>query len=426
MLMERKKHKVLIVEDTRSISQVIQHSITTQLHIDVDSAQTMAEAKEILDAESEKYFAAILDLNLPDAPDGEIVDYVLSKDVPPIILTGSLCDDLHDEMMEKSIIDYVVKRNLNEIEYVLDTIKRIWDNINRKVLIVDDSKSSRMLMRSLLERHYYNVLEASEGTEALEILDNHDDIILVITDYNMPKMDGMELCARIREKYSRNKLAVIALSTTGSGKVSVKLLKSGANDFMTRPYLHEEFYCRVNQNIDSVVSYRKIFDAANEDFLTGLFNRKYFFEIGEKLFQNAKREHISLTVAVVDIDHFKNINDTYGHHVGDLALIHFASIFSDMFREADVIARTGGEEFCLIGVNLSKDDAKQMFERFRVAIEQKPLLTEDLTIPMTVSVGFTMELSDSLDHMINVADSALYLAKKGGRNRIIDASNKSN
>jgi diguanylate cyclase (GGDEF)-like protein len=418
--MNRPANKVLIVEDSPTINELLTHNIVAQLHIDVESASSLQEAKQILDKHNDKFFVAILDLNLPDAPHGEIVDYVLSMGVPPIILTSNISDGLHDEMMDKHIIDYVIKRNLNEIEYVIELVERLSYNFERKILLVDDSKSSRQVMKTLLQRHYFNVLEASDGNEALHLLDEHDDIIMMITDYNMPAMNGMELTTKVRGKYSRHELAIIGISALGSGTVSIKFLKSGANDFISRPFLHEEFYCRINQNIDAVVNYNTLRTAADCDYLTGLFNRKYIFNnIGEKLFQNAKRNNINLTVAMIDIDFFKRINDTHGHHTGDMALKHIASIFTEQLRESDVIARIGGEEFCLLCVNIDNSKAEKLFERFRQAVMENPLVLEDLTVSMTVSIGYTMELPDSLDHMVKDADSALYDAKEGGRNKVV-------
>lgn len=417
--MYQSANKVLIVEDSRAINKMLAHHIATQLHIDVESAVSMQEAKQILDEQSEQFFVAILDLNLPDAPNGEVVDVVLDLGIPPIILTGSMCDDLHDEMLEKPIVDYVIKRNLNEIEYVIETVQRLRENRDRKVLVVDDSRSSRQLLSSLLQRHYLEVLEACDGVEALDVLSENDDILLMVTDYNMPRMDGMELITKVREKKSRHELAIIGISTSGSGTVSIKLLKSGANDFITRPFMHEEFYCRINQNIDAVASYCKLRDAADRDFLTGLFNRKYLFNTGNKLFQNAQRKNISLTVAMIDIDFFKKINDSHGHHVGDMALKHVASIFTQQLRQADVITRFGGEEFCMLCVNVSGSSAEVLFTRFRETIADTPLVVGDLVVPMTVSIGYSMALTDSLDHMISDADAALYDAKGGGRNRVV-------
>jgi len=250
--------KVLVVEDSRSLNDLISRSIYSQLGIEVDSAKSVDEAIDFMAASAGSYIAALVDLNLPDAPNGECVDVAITFGVRPIIITASLSDDIHDEMLEKPIIDYVIKRNINEVQYVIDIVKRLKENFDRKVLVVDDSKTSRALIKSLLERHYLNVDTASTGFEALDLLSTNRDYDLVITDFNMPKMNGAELIAKIRNDFSRNELAIIGISSLGSGSVSIQLLKSGANDFISRPFLHEEFYCRVNQNIDTVSYYNEL------------------------------------------------------------------------------------------------------------------------------------------------------------------------
>jgi len=417
--MKKTAKKVLIVEDSKSINIMLVQSITSQLHIDVESALSLAEAKDLIDKNKDNFFVAVVDLNLPDASDGEIVDLVLENSIPPIILTGSMSDSLHKEMLEKPIIDYVVKRNLNEFEYVIETIKRLRDNQNRKILVVDDSRSSRDLIASLLQRHNLTILKAADGVEALDVIGQNKDMLMVVTDFNMPKMDGMELTSKIRESYSRSELAIIGISTAGDGTTSVNLLKSGANDFITRPFLHEEFFCRINQNIDVIVNYRLLKESSEKDFLTGLYNRKYFFFAGEKLFQNAKRKNLTLMVSMIDIDFFKKINDTYGHHIGDLAIQHVSAMFSKRVRDSDIVSRFGGEEFCVLCTNINDLDALKLLEAIRKSIEETPLIAEGLTIEIKVSIGFTIKLTDSLDGMVNDADAALYTAKESGRNQVV-------
>jgi len=257
--------KVLVIEDSRAVNVLLSKTIPDQLGLEVDSVTSLRDAIKLLSTQTTNYITAIVDLNLPDAPNGEVVEALITFGVRPIILTASHSDDMHDEMLEKPIIDYVVKRNLNEIQYVIDMIKRLKDNFDRKVLVVDDSKSSRLLISSLLERHYLNVDTAATGAEALDLLDINQNYDLVITDFNMPEMDGTELIAKIRNRYSRNELPIIGISSLGSGTISVQLLKAGANDFISRPFLHEEFYCRVNQNIDAASFYNTL---KNKEALT--------------------------------------------------------------------------------------------------------------------------------------------------------------
>jgi len=143
------------------------------------------------------------------------------------------------------------------------------------------------------------------------------------------------------------------------------------------------------------------------------------FDTGKKLFQNAQRKNIKLSAAMIDIDLFKRVNDTYGHQVGDLALIHIADILKQELREGDILARMGGEEFCVLCVNLELNNAEVVFERIRKTIEESPLLYNDLSLPITVSIGYNDLLEDSLDHLIDLADNALYKAKEGGRNKVV-------
>jgi len=413
-----REKKILVVEDTRSINDMLVSSLQQQLGIEVEAAFSMAEAQEIVEENPKPYFLAILDLNLPDAPNGEVVDYILEKKIPCIVLTGNQKADLQNSILNRGAIDFINKGNLNEIQYVIDSAHRLYENFHRKVLVVDDSEVSLMLLTTLLEKQNLKVLEAKDGVQALKLLDVHKDVCLVVTDYNMPKMDGMELIYNIRKDYSRDEMAVIGISSTDDHSVSVKLLKSGANDFIARPFAHEEFYCRINQNIDAIANYKKLKDATIKDFLTGLFNRKYIFETGAKLFNNAQRDNIKLTTAMLDIDFFKKINDTHGHHIGDLALKHVSDLLFETLREGDILARMGGEEFCILCINLDEENATTLFERIRKKIADNPLLTGKLTIPITISIGYTSTVGESLDQMINNADAALYTAKETGRNKI--------
>lgn len=416
--MSFREKKILVVEDSRSINDMLTSNLKQQLGIDVASAFTMAEAQNIVDQNPKPYFLAILDLNLPDAPNGEVVEYILEKQIPCIVLTGNREQDIQNTMINKGVIDFINKGNLNEIQYVIDSARRLYENFDRKVLAVDDSEVSLMLLSTLLERQNLKVLEAKDGVQALKLLKVHKDISLVVTDYNMPKMDGMELIYNIRKEYTRDEMAVIGISSTDDHSVSVKLLKSGANDFIARPFAHEEFNCRINQNIDAIVNYKKLKDATIKDFLTGLFNRKYIFETGAKLFNNAQRDNIKLTTSMIDIDFFKKINDTHGHHIGDLALKHVSNLLFEALREGDILARMGGEEFCILCINLDKENAAILFERIRKKIEDNPLITGELTIPITVSIGYTSTVGNTLEQMINDSDAALYRAKETGRNKV--------
>ena len=417
--MPHRTKKILVVEDNRAINEMLVSSLQQELNIDIESADTMAKAKTIVEAQPKSFFLAILDLNLPDAHNGEIVDYMLDIGIPSVVLTGDKDTETEEAILNKGVIEFVSKNNPHAIRYIIESSRRLLENFNRKVLVVDDSDVARMLIVALLEKQNLKVLEAINGVQALKLLKIHKDIDLIVTDYNMPKMDGIELIQNIRMEYGRDEIGVIGISASNDNVVAVKLLKSGANDFIARPFSHEEFNCRINQNIDALANYKKLRLASTTDFMTGLFNRKHLFDTGKKLFQNAQRKNIKLSAAMIDIDLFKRVNDTYGHQVGDLALIHIADILKQELREGDILARMGGEEFCVLCVNLELNNAEVVFERIRKTIEESPLLYNDLSLPITVSIGYNDLLEDSLDHLIDLADNALYKAKEGGRNKVV-------
>ena len=161
----------------------------------------------------------------------------------------------------------------------------------------------------------------------------------------------------------------------------------------------------------------QIKDMANKDFLTNLYNRRYVYEISGLLYENAKRENLKLAVIMIDIDHFKKINDTYGHKAGDFILISIAEIFRNNIRKSDTASRIGGEEFCLL-LNVKKTtEAYTIMEKIRKTVETNSFIFENKTIPVTISSGITTELENSFDDMIKRADMMLYKAKENGRNQ---------
>ncbi|MFZ5425473.1 MAG: diguanylate cyclase [Thermodesulfobacteriota bacterium] len=409
---------VLIVEDSKTFGALLVRLVERETGREAVWVKSHEECRATLESGERSFDAALLDLNLPDAPDGQVVDLVLSHAVPSIVFTGELSDDLRDVIWSKHIVDYVLKESLHNLEYVATLLKRILRNKGLRTLVVDDSKMARNHASALLTAHGYDVVEASNGGEALYIIEKDPEIRLVLTDFNMPDMDGARLTKAIREVTRRESLFIIGMSSQGSYLTSVAMLKSGANDFITRPFQAEEFYCRISQNVDMLNMIEDLTGMANRDFLTGLHNRKYLFESGRQLLANQLRGNLSLTAAIMDIDHFKKINDTHGHDAGDAVLRHFASLLRERFRESDVIARFGGEEFCVLSVNMDPARAFGVFDAFRRDVADKPLNHHGSVISCTVSIGVHTGRVSTFEALLKAADDLLYKAKQEGRNRV--------
>ena len=410
--------KVLIVEDSISMLYFEDNEIKREFGFETILARTKREAIEAIEKEKDSIFVALLDLNLPDAMNGEIVDAVLEYDIPSIVFSATFSDKLRAELISKGIVDYVLKGRQSNFDYVLKLINRIYNNRDIKVLVVDDSITQRSQIKYILEKYCFNVIEAKDGLEAFKIFERNSDIRLIITDHNMPNMTGMELVEKVRFNTPQSRLAIIAVSSSANHILTVEFLKKGANDFLVKPFTNEELICRVNQNIDMLEYIDIIKKSSITDFLTGLFNRKYFFEQGDTLFKKLKSQNREGAIAMVDIDFFKKVNDTYGHDVGDLAIKHIATILKDNFRSSDILARFGGEEFCVIVPNLTQKNVYNFFDRIREKIEDSIIKTDSENLKVTVSIGVTSSLDATLEDSIKEADERLYLAKQNGRNRV--------
>jgi diguanylate cyclase (GGDEF)-like protein len=415
--------KVLIVEDSKVFARILIRKIEDELFFDVCWASNFEEARYLLDEnpDNNTYFAALLDLHLPDAEDGRIVDYVIAKGIPSIVFTGDVEPEVRDRIWAKKVVDYVAKESPDSLDYLCSLVRRISLNKFVEILVVDDSSTVRHHLVRLLTAHEFRVHEAGDAASALAMLESHPDIRMVIADYFMPGMDGVELTRRIRRKHRKDELIVIGISAYGDTILSARFIKNGANDFLNKPFSSEEFYCRITQNLEMLEYIQKLRETSIRDPLTGLFNRRHFFEAAKDLHARLVRGKISMTMAMIDIDHFKKVNDTYGHAIGDEVLRHVTQGLSNRFRGQDVVARLGGEEFCVLAVGLSGLPAETVFNDLRNSIERSKAKTGRATVGVTISIGLCDKPMGSVDAMLAAADAALYKAKRTGRNKVVRA-----
>ncbi len=410
--------KILVVEDNKALAKMLTLKIESDLPFEVHNAYSLKEAQLFI--RKYDYFMALLDINLPDAPNGEIVDAMLSKDLKAIVVSANMDKEFRHKMLKKEIIDYVGKGGIEDIEFVIATVRRLHKNQNHTVMIVDDSMVFRNQMKKMLEHLFFDVIACAHGEEALNLLQEIDNISLVITDYNMPVMNGLELTTAIRKQYKKDELSILAISGNNDEDISAMFLKKGATDFIKKPFSKEEFSCRINNTIEALENIASITNSANRDFLTGLYNRRYFFKTMESYVAKASQEQESFAIAMVDIDHFKNVNDTYGHDIGDRAIVGLSEILRSKTGADDIVARFGGEEFCMVLKNITPNQARETLDRIRLHVENNIIeLDSEDSIRFTISIGFTCNYDGSLDEMVNQSDMMLYNAKNGGRNQVV-------
>ena len=408
--------EILVVNENKVISAMVKKRIESELNYDVKCVHTHFDALKMIKNEDSNFIAGLVGLFLPDSPNGEIVDYIISKNIPTIVFTGELSDSVRNKIWSKKVVDYVLKEGGHNLDYIVFLLRRITRNSSVKVLVVDDSVLFRTRICDLIKVHLYSVFEAMDGNEAISILEKNPDIKLILTDYEMPNMDGFQLTQEVRVKYSKDQLAIIGIS--GDNSLSARFIKYGANDFISKDFFVEEFYCRVTQNIEMIEHVERIKDASNKDYLTDMYNRRYFFDIGDKLYANSKRKNLSVAVAMIDIDYFKKVNDTYGHDAGDAVIKKIAFILKNRFRKSDIVSRFGGEEFCVLVCNMDYEQISRIFNNLRCMIKEKEIDIGEKKINVKVSIGICCVEMNSLEEMIKRADDMLYKAKESGRDRV--------
>lgn len=408
--------RLLVVEDSKPIAKVIEQ-IGKALNFEVVVAKTLAETESLLQGDN-KFFAATIDYALPDANDGEAIPCILSHGVPGIVITGKMDDDTRQKILSQPVIDYIPKENSQAFLY----LKRIlyWQRENQKtgVLVVDDSVSARNHIVELLNRRNFSVYVADNGVKALSVLAENKNIKMVITDLEMPEMDGIVLTNELRKKYSRDQLSIIGISGAANGIHSARFIKNGADDFLRKPFCPEEFYCRITQNIENLSNIEQIRKAADTDYLTELPNRRAFFRDGQTMIEKYRANQVPFGIAMLDIDYFKAVNDNYGHDAGDHVLKVIA-LFLRKHIGSGLVARLGGEEFAILLPAIDTDQIFTKLDDMRRDISVTQLSYGEDHFSISVSLGVCFNNNEDLAQQTNLADSALYNAKEGGRNQVV-------
>lgn len=414
------KKNILLVDDDSLIVSILKEKLLL-----LDQDLNILEATNYKDGmkhiiQHSPIHAAILDICLPDAPNGEMIDYSLGKNIPTVVLTGIYNEKLKNKLLKNNILDYIFKDGRKGINNSIQSINRVLSNYETTVLIVDDSKTQQDILKGMLETIKLKVLVASNGIEALEyVKDKNNHISLVLTDYNMPKMDGMQLISELRDIYDKDELGIIMLSSSKQPEIATKFIKIGANDFIQKPYSFTEVIIRVNSLLHIIDLFHQIKESSYKDFLTGAYNRRYFYTHAQQILENSAKNKENIALALLDVDYFKKINDKYGHDAGDKCIIEVCKILKETLRPTDLIARFGGEEFSILLENISQDQTQTLLENLRKKFEENKIIYNDQTIQFTVSIGaYCATAKQKLEQMLKIADKALYECKDSGRNRL--------
>jgi len=296
-----------------------------------------------------------------------------------------------------------------------------------KVLVADDSAVSRKLVELTLSEKQYSLVFAKSGRETLDLFaEQHPS--LVIVDWMMPDLTGLEICKHIRSRAQASYTYIILLTGKSEKESVVEGLAAGADDYLTKPFHHEELIARVGVGLRIIGLQREI-EAKNlllkelslTDALTSLPNRRAIEDWATRQLSGAARYGFSFWVALADLDHFKTVNDTYGHDAGDNVLKAFSEILKSNSRKSDICGRIGGEEFLLVLTHTTGENAKLVIDRVRVELEATHFNFDGKSLKVTASfglAGFVGTRAPDFNRLVAQADAALYSAKRQGRNRL--------
>jgi diguanylate cyclase (GGDEF)-like protein len=296
-----------------------------------------------------------------------------------------------------------------------------------RILIAEDDPVSCHMLKATLSKWGYEVIVARNGLEAWNVLQSPECPPLAILDWMMPEIDGVQLCRKFRELKKEPYVYVLLLTAKSRKEDVIEGIEAGADDYLTKPFNRQELKVRLRAGVRIVELQAKLIEArdallyqATHDPLTGVWNRGAIVEALERELARADRESGTVGVILADLDHFKQINDRYGHAAGDIALREAAQRFGASIRIYDLAGRYGGEEFLIVAPGCGSEFLPVLAERLRSSLEAQPVNTPEAKFPVTCSLG--LAASDQLEGisigaLLRAADAALYRAKAGGRNR---------
>jgi diguanylate cyclase (GGDEF)-like protein len=296
-----------------------------------------------------------------------------------------------------------------------------------KILVADDSIVSRHLLNATLSKWGYEVLLAGDGLQAYEILQRDDAPSLAILDWMMPGLTGLEVCRRLRERPKEPYTYILLLTSKSLREDLIQGMEAGADDYIVKPFDQHELNVRlragtrlIELQVELLRAREALREQATKDSLTKIWNRSSILDNLKGELGRGERESRPLGVILVDLDHFKSINDTFGHHSGDIVLQEASRLMRQSVRNYDSVGRYGGEEFLILVPGCDEKSTFAQAERLRAVLAEEKVQLPGASITLTASFGCTCALPGrriSGEALIRRADEAMYLAKKRGRNR---------
>ncbi len=427
-----KMKRILACDDSAFVRKLVKRELESSYQVELFSDGM--EAYEALKQDG-NYDLAIIDGEMPRMTGWELVKRIREElkfdDLPVVMLTATDSDYFEHKADEYGAFDYL-KKPFKEGELYAYVTQFFKGDLNRGVvLVVEDSRLQNKTICNQLRLKHIKPISTYSGEEALKILLEGADVDTILMDINLPGASGFEVTRALKEDERFNWIPILGI-TSSSGEEKIEMMKrafaSGVDDFISKPYSVIELYARINANIKRAKLTKTLKQESELDYLTKLYNRRMLFKILNQLYQSALRYDYPLSFVMLDIDHFKKVNDTYGHPAGDDVLVEVAELIRKHVRKADAVARFGGEEFCIVMPHTDLEGACRVAFKIKDTINGHEFVVDAHRIRITISAGATAlkGSNDTVDDLIKRADRALYAAKHQGRDRVVCDSKGSN
>ncbi len=434
---------IMVVDDSSTIRKIIQRELS-KADYEVILAKNGMEALAILQWADPLPDLISVDIDMPKMNGLEFCAKIKaganSDDekqrriaaLPVIFVSANDNVENREKGYALEVIDFIGKpfvpgKMVNIIDNILNSREQF---TGMSAMIIEDSPFVTRIVRNILSRHgLENIFEAQDGEQALELIKELKfDVDIIITDYIMPGMGGEELCRTLRGIEALEQVPIFFISSITEKEAILSFFKAGASDYLPKPFTEEEFRARIVTHLRNR-KYTKELESLNlrfqyqaeHDALTGVYNRGYFQSELASRFAHCKYTNEDLGCILIDLDYFKNVNDTQGHAYGDLVLKEFSKLLLNLHRDSDIAARYGGEEFVILLSGATWDECKLVAEKIRSSAESLIYNDGSTELQVTVSVGVASlqrHKPNTPEKLVSMADEALYNAKENGRNRV--------
>jgi diguanylate cyclase (GGDEF)-like protein len=382
---------------------------------------TFASLKRELDVAAENFDLAILDLCLADAPDGEALDLVLSHSVPAIVFSGYTSDARRSAILADGAAEIVYKNSPRSLDRLAEAVERQQLARRPAVAVIGIAGKARPPVLHALRPQAFSAIYCDDEDQAMSAIDaSKGSVELLVVPSELAERDGYALFGKLALRFGEDTVRTVGYALEPGENELSRFLAAGGDDFLHMPMSAADVEARLAHTLNIHRQIQSLRRMASRDYLTDMLNRRYFFDRGPKLVDMCLRQSAPACAALVDIDHFKRLNDTYGHEVGDLVLKAVSRKLLQLVGEKNHLpARIGGEEFALLLTNMDVEQAFDFCERIRLDIAKTRIVIDDEDLTVTVSMGLAaISGAESFDNYLNAADQYLYLAKHAGRNRV--------